>query len=229
MSASRVRMGWLGLLLALGTGCVEDVWLGPEQPLDAAAPDASEAKPDAAVDAGAVAEPPDAGIPESDAGEPEADAGPAPQLREYCGLEDCSEVALTTQPCGSTRTCWPSPKDNSCIYTCEPAPRCGRPQDEPCPADRFCLFTLADALCGAGAAGGFCAPYPSSCDRAPRGEACGCDGVTYETECDAARIGGVSVAHRGPCIAAPTVTDGGTGTLDSGTSDAGGNGGFVGN
>jgi hypothetical protein len=233
MSPSRVRLACLGALLALGVGCVEDVWLGPERPLDAAASDGGGATPDASDDAGPVAAL-DAGTPDADAdaGEPDADAGPAAQLRAYCGLEDCTEVALSTQPCGSTRMCWPSPTDNACVYTCEPAPRCGRADDEPCAADRFCLYTLADALCGTGTAGGFCAPYPSSCARAPRGAACGCDGVTYETECDAARIGGVSVAHRGPCVAAPTVS-GDAGALDSGASDptdaGGGNGGFVGN
>jgi hypothetical protein len=232
MSPWRLLMCSQWVLLTLGAGCVEDVWLGPERPLGAASPDASAAMPDAGEDAGPVAAPTDASTADADAGEPDADAGPAPQLREYCGLEDCTEIALGTTPCGTPRMCWPSPTDKVCMYTCEPAPRCGRPDDEPCAADSFCLFTLADARCGTGTAGGFCAPYPSSCARAPRGEACGCDGVTYETECDAARVGGVSVAHRGPCVAAPAVS-GDAGALDAGALDptdaGGGNGGFVGN
>lgn len=227
MKPRSVRVRWSCALVLLGSqACVEDVWLGPEQRsvTAPATPDAGEAAPGSAPD-GAAGEPEDASPGRPDGGTEPDDAGmvETPELREYCGLEDCFDPSLTTENCGSTRVCWPRPNENACAFTCEPAPRCGRAGDEPCPASTFCLFSLPGERCGVGAAGGFCAPYPRSCAHAAQGSACGCDGVTYASECDAARIGGVSVAHRGPCSDVAVI-----GT-DAGDPNGGSNGGFAGN
>lgn len=45
---------------------------------------------------------------------------------------------------------------------------------------------------------GYCATRPASCEGVASAQVCGCDGTTYASECEAARLG-VSVAEPGPC------------------------------
>lgn len=57
----------------------------------------------------------------------------------------------------------------------------------------FCLYEE----CGAFPGDGRCEPLPGYCPSVVD-PVCGCDGVTYDAECDAHRMG-ISMAHQGEC------------------------------
>ncbi len=73
---------------------------------------------------------------------------------------------------------------------------CGGLQGLKCTADQYCNFP-ASAQCGATDQTGKCAPKPQLCTEiyAP---VCGCDGMTYSSDCVAAGAG-ISVAKTGEC------------------------------
>lgn len=77
---------------------------------------------------------------------------------------------------------------------------CGGILGRGCAAGLFC--DLEAGTCGAADQTGLCAlrPDPAVCDMvlAPAAPVCGCDGVTYGSECHRAAAG-VSKAHDGPC------------------------------
>ena len=80
---------------------------------------------------------------------------------------------------------------------------CGGPDAVACPDGFDCdrQGTLCDP-----AAGGVCVPAPGDCAAAPAAPVCGCDGVTYVSDC--ARLGaGVGVAHAGACDVACGVNE----------------------
>jgi hypothetical protein len=73
---------------------------------------------------------------------------------------------------------------------------CGSRGSAPCPTGDFCNFP-ASAMCGTADAGGTCMPKPQIC-TAIYAPVCGCDGMTYASDCNA-NGAGVSVQHTGPC------------------------------
>jgi len=79
-------------------------------------------------------------------------------------------------------------------YTYLPPNACSTSED--CSEDAFCYFVDA-AACG-DAAAGLCKARPMGCEDAPQGEVCGCDGVTYDSVCEAEQAG-TTVASEGAC------------------------------
>jgi len=75
-------------------------------------------------------------------------------------------------------------------------PSCGGLLGAGCPADQYCNFPAA-AQCGAADQTGFCASKPQACD-AIYAPVCGCDDVTYSSDC-AAAAAGKAVAKTGAC------------------------------
>ena len=69
---------------------------------------------------------------------------------------------------------------------------CGCEVNEDCDPDQFCA--LANSCLNPGS----CRPRPMSCQMLPVEPVCGCDNVTYETEC-AAFEAGVRVSASAPC------------------------------
>ena len=80
---------------------------------------------------------------------------------------------------------------------------CGTRGAKPCSDKEYCAFP-PDAQCGAADQPGKCTPRPQACTL-QFAEVCGCDGVTYGNDCEAASSG-TSVAYSGKC------KDGGTGS-----------------
>ncbi len=71
---------------------------------------------------------------------------------------------------------------------------CGGIAGIPCDDGEFCKLPLGDCCCDFF---GACTPFPDACPTV-LDPVCGCDGVTYGNECDAA-VAGVSIDHFGPC------------------------------
>ncbi len=73
---------------------------------------------------------------------------------------------------------------------------CGGLAGLACAPDEYCRYAQG-ALCGAADATGVCTPKPASCTDVDE-LVCGCDGVTYASEC-VASAAGTSVARAGAC------------------------------
>jgi hypothetical protein len=73
---------------------------------------------------------------------------------------------------------------------------CGGDSIQVCPTDMFCAYTL-DAMCGWADATGVCQPEPQACPTIDD-PVCGCDGVTYSSEC-VANASGVAIVSVGAC------------------------------
>jgi hypothetical protein len=77
---------------------------------------------------------------------------------------------------------------------------CGGPDDLSCPEGFAC--DRQDPLCTMDNVAGLCVPIDGDCvdDGTP---VCGCDGVTYDSECELLHAG-VTAQHDGPCDPLPT-------------------------
>ncbi len=139
----------------------------------------------------------DAGPP-SDAGPPRdcalAECGPAPGAPAII-CEDGS-IGGNTGNClrNAAGVCGWEQRD------CPVARSCGGLTADPAGADCqsgfFCSYTRAD-ICGAADATGVCMVRPEACP-AIAGAVCGCDAVTYTSEC-VANAAGTSLSHDGAC------------------------------
>jgi Kazal-type serine protease inhibitor domain len=93
---------------------------------------------------------------------------------------------------------------------CKPSgTACGARLGDTCAKGEFCHFTL-EAQCGLADATGVCEPVLARPCAAPQpddgAEVCGCDGVTYQSECVAVSSG-MSTLHQGACEDEPKGED----------------------
>lgn len=103
---------------------------------------------------------------------------------------------------------WGPEYDDISLESCQPyyfdlyATACNDNAD--CAADSWC-FHVEEAACGDRAAG-LCFPYPLGCEANAIETVCGCDGQTYDNECEAAAAG-VSVQSQGACETCEPIED----------------------
>lgn len=96
--------------------------------------------------------------------------------------------------------------------TCTSTPDCSCPydvcsSDADCGGDEFCQFQVASCGAVTGVDDGYClalnqlgAGSDCSAPELHDGQVCGCDGVTYPTECEALRAGVKGIKYGAPCL-----------------------------
>jgi hypothetical protein len=122
-----------------------------------------------------------------------------------CSLDECGEqppesriACVDGSTGGTTGRCIRS-DDGVCTWevrSCPPPVACGDNRD--CGDGRFCDRS---AVACAASIRGMCSLRPTECPRytdAVDRRICACDGLTYDSACEAQRLG-VSVAYDGPC------------------------------
>jgi len=103
---------------------------------------------------------------------------------------------------------------------CTGATTCGGPDATPCDAGQFC--DQLPGMCSIEDRPGRCVEVPQDCGLEDSGPVCGCDGITYASDC-LRRAAMVSMAHPGSCeqqcagIAGLTCPDGQTCVLPPGS------------
>ena len=84
----------------------------------------------------------------------------------------------------------------ACDTTPEPGNSCGGLKPTSCAKSEYCNYPI-ETKCGSGDQTGTCSKLPQACDT-KYDPVCGCDGVTYSSDCTAA-MKGISVLHTGTC------------------------------
>ncbi len=114
-----------------------------------------------------------------DTGAPDADVAPDASAGDDAALVDASSDASSV------------PDDAAMAQIC------GTRGADPCPTNQFCQHDIG-ADCGRADAPGTCQTPPTTCT--PGGaQVCGCDGVTYASECEA-HMAMSGVDHAGACL-----------------------------
>lgn len=91
-----------------------------------------------------------------------------------CSGADCADLKPTMQECVDAQ--------GACIEACG-----GRGGSTLCPTTSYCRYEV-EYLCGATDGSGLCTERPDFCDDI-FSPVCGCDGMTYSSECVAAQSG----------------------------------------
>jgi hypothetical protein len=129
----------------------------------------------------------------------------AAALEGACSLAECGEqppesriACVDGSAAGTTGRCVRA-SDGVCVWevlACPPPVACGANED--CGEGLFCDRS---AVACAASVRGMCSLRPTECPQytdASDRRVCACDGLTYESACEAQRLG-VSVAYDGPC------------------------------
>jgi hypothetical protein len=139
------------------------------------------------------------------------------EIQAACGNGDQTGVCTSTPPicndlavqvCGCDGKTYPSVcaaanQSGAVLHmgACEdttPAV-CGGLKPSTCQTGEFCNFPV-ESKCGSADQTGTCAQIPAGCTQQVSAPVCGCDGVTYDSEC-AAQLQSISVLHSGACDA----------------------------
>lgn len=193
---------WLAWCAFAGSACVDDVLVGNTRsaleldagdssaaPLPDGSPDGAAPTPDGSANEPDAGDGPDARMP--DASEPDGSCADGGYLEcddldgvlGPCPSAGCGDIVISVAPvcdAGETQVCW-EVGDGSCALQCRPRVDCARDPGA-CGDTGYCFH--AQLACGGAAV---CAPSPTRClpEASPQ-PVCGCDGVTYESACEAA-------------------------------------------
>ncbi len=148
---------------------------------------------------------PDGATPSPDAGDPgpSVDAGPIVDVRP-CTASDCGPIVgiameNKTLIC-ATETGQECVRNamNQCEWLCPEVPiakSCSNGMVlQKCGSDTFCKNAIGDCNGSSGA----CESVPSTCDTNSGPTYCGCDGVTYDSACQAHALG-INLDYEGVC------------------------------
>ena len=138
-------------------------------------------------------------------------AGPCEVVTPDCSPAECGPgLGAPTILCddgslgGNTGRCLRDATTGTCgweLRDCPPARSCGGLVADPtlsvCPSGFYCAYT-PEAMCGAADATGTCKLVPDGGCYTLYAPVCGCDGMTYGNDCEAASAG-MGLLHDGAC------------------------------